>query len=323
MNTYHGPAFNSSTRDKILGAIILVIIVVALVWAVQYNKQINRDKWLSVNTYLSESYNINRDAPIKLAGIIIGKVAQIDLNENNQVRVVLYLDRKYEHYYVQNSTLETDSQIGVNMFLSGVSLNFVPGDSNERLRPNDVLKIIEPTSVSQLLDDWKLPQVSQQVSIIVDNLARISSNIDHNQQHIESLIINMKNTSESLLETSKMMPELMSSMQNMIVKVEQSVEGLTPQVNTTLKNLDQMLSESTRLMVSAQALTTTMNSAVQLTPATLESANATLNEMQALSRQVKNHWLLRSDEIDSVKPPIKTMELPIDASLYENSVDHN
>lgn len=323
MNTYHSPAFNSSARDKFLGAIILVIIIGVLVWVVQYNKQINRDKWLSINAYLSESYNINRDAPIKLAGIIIGKVAQIDLNENNQVKVVLYLDRKYENYYVQNSTLETDSQIGVNMFISGVSLNFVPGNSNERLQPNDVLKIIEPTSVSQLLDDWKLPQISQQVSIIVDNLARISSNIDHNQQHIESLIINMKNTSESLLKTSKMMPELMSSMQNVVVKVEQNIEGLAPQVNTTFKNLDQMLIESTRLMLAAQELTNTMSSAVQLTPTTLDATNATLNEIQALSRQVKNHWLLRNDEINSSKPPVKTMELPSDASLYEESVDKN
>lgn len=323
MNNYHPFAFKSSTRDKILGAIILLIIVFVLVWAFHYNQQINRDKWLSLNTYLSQSYDINRDAPIKLAGIVIGKVTQIDLNENNQVKVTIHLNKKYAHYYVQDSILETNTDIGVNTFLSGVSLNFVPGNSKVRLQQHDVLNIVEQASISQIIDTWDLPKISQQISITVENLARVSGTINDNQQNIESLIINMKNTSESLLTTSKMMPELISNMQNVIVKVERDIEGLTPQMNTTLNNLDKILDEATLLLRSSTTLTDTMNSTVKLTPATLDATNSALNEMQALSRQIKNHWLLRKERTQSLITPINNIDLPSDSSIYEASKDKN
>lgn len=294
-----------------------------MIWTAHYNQQMNKAKWLSVRAYLSQSYNISRDAPIKLAGIVIGKVAEIDLKERKKVEVSLLLDKKYESYYLKNSTLETDSQIGLNTLLSGVSLNFIPGESNEHLKHNDVLEITEPQSISQVLNEWNIPQISQQVSIIVENLAQISSNINNNQQHIESLITNLRSSSESLLESSQMLPELMTGVNRVVVKIDQNIDNLEPQINSTLKNLDQVVGQSKTLILSATQLTQSMNSLMQLAPATLDASTSALYEIQALSRQVSNHWLLKDEDPATLLPSVNSIMLPSDSTLYESSQDPN
>jgi len=319
MNDNNELTFDSSIRDKLLGSIILLVVVVTVILLIQYNRQISQDKWLTVKAYLSQSFNINRDSPIKLAGIVIGKVAIIDLNESGQVEATILLDKKYITNFVKNSTLKIDSEIGFSTLLSGVSLTYVPGDSRSPLTHNDVLDIIEPLSLTQVLDEWNIKQISQQVAVIIDNLSQITTNLNNNQNNIESLIVNLNTASESLVKTSESLPELISTLHSVVKKVDNSIDILEPSIGNTLETFELVLVESKALIQSTTYLSESVDTVVQLTPATLNAANSALFEIQSLSRQVRGHWLLKDDTLNVLPPPVSSIVLPSDSTLYNKT----
>lgn len=310
--------FKSSWKDKAIGLAILVSIAFAVYWYHSKSRILDAEKWLTAQAFLSQSYGISSDAPIRLAGVTVGKVDNIDLTDDGKVRLSLLLDKQYRRFFRADSSLKIDSQLGLNSVLSGSNLLLESGVSTIGLSPQAILKVTEPQSVEQLLEQYNITEFAEKANNILSHLDTITGAISENQQALQTTIVNAANVSESLAETSAMLPELLQQSSDMLIKINTSIDNLTPSMQSSMDNLDQSLEISQQLMEQVQALIATVDGVTNKTPETLDATNATLEEVRMLTQQLRGHWLLGdSQESKKASSSLSTV-YPTDRSVYQN-----
>lgn len=309
--------FTATRQDKVFGFIILIIIALGIYWYEAKTNAIDAQKWLPSQAFLSESYGISKGAPMRLAGITVGKVASIDLTDDGKVKLELLLDKEYERFFHADSSLKLDSQIGINSVIVGSNLLFVPGGSVVKLEPGSTIKVTEPKSVEQMLEEFNIVGFAEKATSILDNLDNITGSISKNQQALQATIDNVAMTSQLLAKSSQQIPEILQASVEVLEEVSKSIQNLDPKVTASMDNVNQSLEISQQLMLDMQVLVNTANTVTDLTPATLDATNATLTEVRKLTKQLRGHWLLDSGE----KMPIPNNPIniiyPADASLYQ------
>jgi phospholipid/cholesterol/gamma-HCH transport system substrate-binding protein len=309
--------FTASRRDKVLGFIILITIGFGVYWYEAKTSVMDEQRWLPSQAFLSESYGISKDAPIRLAGVTVGKVASIKLTSDGKVKLELLLDKEYDRFFHADSSLKLDSQIGINSVIVGSNLLFAPGESTVKLTPGATIKVTEPKSVEQLLEEFNIVGFAEKATNILDNLDNITGSISNNQQALQATIDNVAITSQLLVESSQQVPEILHASVKVLEEVNKSIQNLDPKVTASMDNLNQSLKISQQLMLDMQILVNTVNRVADLTPDTLDATNATLTEVRRLTKQLRGHWLLDTEEkAQSASSPI-TIMYPPDLSLYQ------
>jgi ABC-type transporter Mla subunit MlaD len=102
--------FKSSWKDKALGAAILVSIAFSVYWYHSKSSVLDAEKWLSADAFITQSYGIGSDAPIRLAGVTVGKVDSVDLTNDGKVKLTLSLDKQYSSRFQPENRLSARSE---------------------------------------------------------------------------------------------------------------------------------------------------------------------------------------------------------------------
>lgn len=310
--------FKSSWKDKAIGLAILVSIAFAVYWYYSKSRILDAEKWLTAQAFLSQSYGISSEAPIRLAGVTVGKVNNIDLTDDGKVKLSLLLDKQYKRFFRADSSLKIDSQLGLSSVLSGSNLLLESGVSSIGLSSQATLKVTEPQSVEQLLEQYNITEFAEKANSILSHLDTITGAISENQQALQATIVNAAEVSQSLAETSAMLPELIQKSSDMLSKVNTSIDAFNPSMQSSMDNLDQSLEISQQLMEQVQTLVASVDSVTNKTPETLDATNATLEEVRLLTQQLRGHWLLgETRQSENNSSSISTV-YPTDWSVYQN-----
>lgn len=310
--------FKSSWKDKAIGLAILLSIAFAVYWYYSKSRVLDAEKWHSAQAFLTQSYGISNDAPIRLAGVTVGKVDNIDLTSDGKVRLSLLLDKQYKRFFRADSSLTIDSQLGLNSVLSGSNLLLNSGVSTIGLSPQATLKVTEPQSVEQLLEQYNITEFAEKANNILSHLDTITGAISENQQALQDTIVNAASASQSLAESSALLPDLIQKSSDLLNQVNASIEDLTPSMVSSMENLDQSLAISQQLMEQVQTLVATVDGVTNRTPETLDATNATLEEVRLLTQQLRGHWLLGDTQKSENNIMTPGTVYPTDRSVFKN-----
>ena len=311
-------SLESSTQDKILGAVVVIaIIVLGYFYYLSINTR-ESGKWYVFNAVLKDSYGIVQGTLVKYKGISIGSVHTVEVNEDGQIGLEVWLKDDFERLYVKDSKLVVDSTIGIGNVLSGTSLMFESALIGSPLTSGQQLDVTQPKSLNDLMTEWNVEKLSAQLVGMLDNLDAIVETIGSNQDNINQLMNNMTDMSTTMLQASGQFPSLLAEVEATLSEVKKTVQNTNKVIDSNAEELLSLERSSAELINGLSKLTEKADNTIDEFPNTLHSLNSVLSEAKLLTVQLRRHWLLGGSDVVSqnTETPI-LIRYPIDKNLYE------
>lgn len=299
-------AFETSLQDKILGIVVLAAIVLVIysiylnrVSAPQHNMQ------FELRAHVKQTYGIVKDSPVTLSGVLIGRVASVELTPIGQVEISLQLDGSYRNFYRQDSVIQIDSTLGLSTVLSGSGLTFIPSQNTNNLLANkSLVKVIEPNSFEELIEKWQVEKIAGQLTSIVDSLAAITHTIEQNQQHIAASIQQADQLTASLQQSATILPQAIRQFEMSLQQIELSSKQLESTAVTLENPIMQAFNQIESTVKRGESAIIAAEQVLIDLPFLFDEVEYTLISSRKLMHTLDNHWLLKSTSEQKVNFPL-------------------
>ena len=290
--------FESSFQDKIVGAIVVWAIVIALILAI-VNEDYNTgaSDFSSFYTTLSKAYGIKVGGPVVISGVSIGSIQQISLTDDALVKVVVSLDNQYAHFYTEGSKLAVETTIGLDSVLSGVGLVFQSsGVNSDRIQSGGYIEAIEPKSLQQILDEWKIDELARDVQSIVKNINKTLETVGENQQNLSGSLKNASLLLESLVQSAQKIPDTLDQVDQIAGNTNRLINNLDANLASSNADVSELLANTNAVLKQVDVLTQNLVSSSEVAPELLENMNLVTQRTARLMTKLNNHWLLGGGE---------------------------
>ncbi len=218
------------SKEQIVGTFLIGVFILLLSMVVL----IGRGKdWFKKNIIyyasFSESYNLDKNAPVKLFNAEIGKVTKITL-VGDQVEFTLAIFEDYAH------RIKTDSLASVDgiSYIGKKYISIKPGSQNaEILRHGGDIPTSESKSISDILSEFEIEKTAKMVITSIQDLSELVQMLKNPEG---PLFTALKSINKTLLEIENRIGLIM---QNTLV-ASSKVPGTIDQVNTDLEKIHEI-----------------------------------------------------------------------------------
>jgi ABC-type transporter Mla subunit MlaD len=293
--------FKTSPQEKLVGLFIVFAFSAFIYLSTIKNGLITEEQSLEFKTNVKQSFGITLGAPVKLAGVDIGKVSKITLLPNGKVEISISLPNKYENLYKTDSYLRIDSQLGFDTMLIGQGMIFIPGHESQTLKSGAFINTKEPQSLSDLTKEFNVAESSKKIGHIIANVDDITSNLVQQKKHINSLINNVDKLTASLIKTSEQINTSMKLFDNKLIALDDKITPVISLMELRLIDSEKTLKSTTQFMSQLKQLTRAAEPSIRSVPATLNQLDNTLLEFEILAKKIQNSWILGSNPVKNTK----------------------
>jgi len=173
----------------------IVIVLAAFVCVVFFFKttSIVQNKY-ELKTYFSYADDLKADALVKLSGIEVGRVKEINFiyGADTKVECVLEVDGRAR---VRQDAI---AYIGKAGFVGDTFIGITAGSSTEFVKPGDTVNSEEPVQMRELMK--KADDIASNLDKI---LADIREVVGDNKQNVNDIVLNLEATTENFKEFSE------------------------------------------------------------------------------------------------------------------------
>lgn len=273
-------------RIEQLAGIFLLIPLIGFIFGL-YEIAVNQHVFarrFHLYTILDQSYGIVPGTPVKLAGLEVGEVDQIDFTKLNQIMVSMKILRKYQNM-VRKDSFVTIKKSGI---ISGdVSLRISIGTPwLPEIQDKARLRTETPLTFEQIMA--KLNPTIIDLQRIVRNIADLSSSIDRG-----------KGTIGAILKKQEIYDELQTTAVN-IRKTSEHIKNVAGDLPRLVRQLQSVVDDVKKASPALPEIT-------KKTTTVLTTADETLDTTQAILNGIKQSWPVRS-LIPPPPPPISSLE---------------
>jgi ABC-type transporter Mla subunit MlaD len=316
MSVNQNTAFQSSTRDKVMGVFALgavfAILLVSIYGSQEETTAMGRNSYF---TRVSNSYGITSGGLVSLSGMPIGSVRSVKLEPSSQVMITLDLDPAYSSFYRQGSHLEIDRQFAIGNVISGNGLLFLAGDADASLlKSGSMIITAEPLQLSDLMSEKKIQELVEDVRSLVADMGEIAGAVNSNQSALIGTLRNTALISENVAATTEQLPLLMSDVQQLTTRMNQVLEELGGQATVLGADALKALERVEDLAVSTRALVDSLAPVAEKSPILMDNLLQITRQTDVLLYKLNQHWLLGGEQAPGVAAP--SLDLPADAELY-------
>ena len=309
----------TSSQDKVIGLFVLVaLILVAYLFLQQFYFVADKKNWISVRSIISNSHGLSKSTLIELSGVTIGNVESVTLREDATVEVIALIDHDYQSLLHDDSQLKINSQLGLDSVLSGTGLEFVPGQSGQLLADGSTIEIVEPKSLSQMMDEMQLQDLAEKVQSIVSNLEKVTSNIAARQQDMADAMKHMGEFSGELVTISRGIPELLGNVNATTVQLQSTLHSLDQNVSTAVAPAVELMNTSNSAVAGVETTLKVLQPTLEQLPALLMTADQAAQSVDSLTRSLNDHWLIGGEGPHSLGVS-DHVELMADNELYQEN----
>ncbi|GGF79493.1 MlaD family protein [Alteromonas lipolytica] len=313
-------SLSSRWQDTLLGMFVVVALLLAG-WLVFEDLQEQHGEQIRFEAHLSASYGLSAGSPVKLKGVTVGRIDSIHLTDSGEVALNLVMQPEYRALYRMGSKLQVESALAIDSVLSGAAIAFIPGDSGQ-LANGAVLDADEPQSLQDLMVEWDVAALSQKVADILINLESIVANVNNKQEVLNQSMENIATLTANMAGISQQLPAVIDQMQQTMQVMQTSLQDSTENLNNNMDAFAGVASQSATLIESINGIATDIQPTVADLPETQALLNDLLLEVNGLTRQLRQHWLLRGDNPTATpgQAPENNGLFPPDESLYDPAV---
>ncbi len=282
--------FNS--KEQIVGTFLIGVFILLLSMVVL----IGRGKdWFKKNIIyyasFSESYNLDKNAPVKLFNAEIGKVIKVTL-VGDQVEFTLAIFEDYAH------RIKTDSLASVEgiSYIGKKYISLKPGSQKaEILRHGGDIPTAESKSISDILAEFEVEKTAKMVIASIQDLSEL---IQMLKSPKGPLFTALKSTNKTLFEIENRIGEIM---QNTLV-ASSKIPDTIDKTNTDLEKIDEI---SERVLENIAMIKTILSNlekgSEEIPPITksakdkLQKAGEFFDDVSEVTKSLKKNILLRSN----------------------------
>lgn len=173
----------------------VVIIMGVLIGAFFFFKTVDlRQETYQLKTCFGHAGNIKSDALVKLAGIEVGRVVDINFEYGPETRVlcVMELDSAAR---VRSDAI---AYIGTDGFVGDAFIGITGGSSADFLAPGDPVPSEDPVELRKIMK--KAEDIATNLDII---LLDVKALMGDNRQHIDNIVLNLEDTTRNFKEFSE------------------------------------------------------------------------------------------------------------------------
>ncbi|MFW5426550.1 MAG: MlaD family protein [Methylophagaceae bacterium] len=270
--------------DRIVGVFIIGAIIIALAgWFLRLHGLGDLEEKLPFHTILSESFGLAPAAEIDLAGITIGMIKNVTLQDDGHVRVDIEFIKRYKKFLTVGSQLEIEPTIGVQSILGGGGLIFhFNSNETQLLALNSQLEVIEPVDLAAQIEAFDLPGLAKQIKAIVYNVEQLTGE----QGALFAALNNVSDITDDLAKSTSTFPSLMANVEQQIPQIIGNVEALTSrlekeQVPQILGSVENNLASLQTAMDSVSGILTDSEDDIKAVMANAAGATDQLNKATA------------------------------------------
>jgi len=293
--------FKTSPQEKLVGLFIFFAFSAFIYLSTIKNGLIAEEQSLEFKTNVKQSFGITLGAPVKLAGVDIGKVSKITLLTTGIVEISISVPNKYKNLYKTDSYLKIDSQLGFDTMLIGQGMIFIPGTEFKTLKSGAFINTKEPQSLADLTKEFNVAESSKKIGNIITNIDDITSNLAQQKQHINSLINNVDMLTASLIKTSEQINTSMQLFDSKLIDLDKKITPVISLMELRLIDSKETLKSTSQFISELKQLTRAAQPSIRAVPASLNQLDNTLLQIELLSKKIQNSWILGSNPVNSTK----------------------
>jgi ABC-type transporter Mla subunit MlaD len=270
--------------DRILGVFIVGAIVISVSsWFLRLHGLGDLEEKLPFHIILSESFGLAPSNKIKLAGIIVGSVENVILQNDGSVKVDVEFFERYNNFLTVGTQLEIEPTIGVQSLLGGGGLILQYNSSEEKLLDvGSQITVIEPVDLAAQIEAFDLPGLAEQVKAIVYNVEQLTGE----QGALFAALNNVGDITSDLAKSTSTFPALMANVEQQIPQIIGNVESLTnrlekEQVPQILGSVENNLASLQIAMDSVSGILTDSEDDIKAVMANAAGATDQLNKATA------------------------------------------
>ena len=252
-----------STLEKIVGYFILFMIIVVAATAIGVGIQ-NKIfvKEYRIISIIKEGHGIQAGTVVKLAGIDIGKVTDINFTHDNKIRIIMKLNKKFQDKIRKDSV----AYISSTGLVGSKHINITLGDvSLPRLEEEEIIHAIEPVEIGDL--GTRLNTLIEKLeNILTETYGTVHQVNKTSVRELNAALKNVKLITEDV-KKSRMLALMNDE------AAYKSLKDSVDKLNQTMENLKK---------------------ASEKTPGVVDKAGSIVEEVNKIIKAVQKHWLIRS-----------------------------
>lgn len=296
MKMHYSHSFSTKRIEQIVGGfIVLPLIGVLLVaWFMAKAEHVFEQKYL-LTTQLKKSYGLEPGAPVLLAGIPIGKVKTVALNDAGAIDISLQVLGRYQDKVRQDSVVAVERSgvvVGQSQLLVTLGSRSVPpladGARIEAVEPRDLAELVnEVAPVLQSVQRTLLnvEQIIRDVKDTVQTGSQAVATVDRAIKELPEVVGSVHRVVGSIEKTAAALPAITGSVQQSIAELPAvigSVQRTVGSVEKTAAALPQITAELPAVVGSVQRTVATVEKTAQALPEITSSVKSTLKVTEGI-----------------------------------------
>ncbi len=309
MKMHYSHNFSTRRIEQIVGGFIVLpllgLVVVALFMAKA--EHVFDEKYL-LTTHLSKSYGLEPGAPVLLAGIPIGKVKAVNLNDAGTIDVLLQMLGRYQDKVRQDSMIAVEkSGLVVGQTQLVVSLGSRDAPS---LADGATIKATEPRDIAELVNEvapvlqsvqrtlLRVEEITKDVQMTVQTGSQAVATVDRAIAELPEVVSSVHRVVGSIEKTAAALPAITGSVQKSIAQLPEvvgSVQRTVGSVERTTAVLPQITAELPSVVAAVQRTVGSVERTAAALPQitgtverTIASVEKTAQALPEITSSVKN-----------------------------------
>jgi len=272
-----------------------VCVLIALLFSTIKSQNIFEEHFI-IYGKLSSAEGLSKETIVQVSGIEVGKVANIDITEENDILLTMHVFNRYHRLLREDSKIKVG---GLNATVIGKSIIVITAGSHEEplIEQGSVLQVQESTSVSDVIAG--ATSTIKTINQVIEHVSAVVSVID--PVKIEKTIASFNEVAFQLEKITKQIESGQGAVgavlydDEMRQDIQRSVSNIT-QMTEELKKITNTLS---RDMKQVPAVIKSIDSVINQTEETIQATQQTIQATQqiwpissALSKKDDNNKIL-------------------------------
>ncbi len=268
--TPKNPQSSQISRKRIKVSVMCIAAVIILYVGANFLKGINVfNKKAYYYCLMDNASGIQQSTPVMLGGYRIGMVNEVSLVSANPPKVCAKILLTEPIDIPANSQFLIESKD----LLGGQMLTLVMGASSDRLQVGDTLLCSVKPGMLDGIDEMK-GKINSVLSS-VDTIGLSLKNVLHKDGGGQSLQATLQNIESSTAHLNEILGQNKTKVSKLVTNLEkfsQTLEDASPQLNSVIQNFDNISDSLAKADIAA----------------TIENANKTIMELEAIVKKVNN-----------------------------------
>jgi phospholipid/cholesterol/gamma-HCH transport system substrate-binding protein len=296
MKLHYSHGMTSGRIARIVGTFVLLPIVAMLVIGIFMAKTEGLfQPRFRLHAVLNDSFGLAPGTRVLMAGLPIGRVERIRLNDAGSIEVTLELLEAY-HSKVRDDSLAIIKKSG---FVGASEVLITVGTPPARILPDGgTIQVEQPQELADLLKD--LPALAEtikrtlaEVEAITKDVrgaaqtgGRVLANVEEASKELPATLASVERSLAAVEKATATLPELTASAKRTLGTVDQAVHD----VRRTTERLPAVIERVQESLNNVKAITDSLKTTSKQLRPVLRSAHAALDDTNLILRGAKNTW---------------------------------